>query len=153
VSGLWTPGDPQPSAGSGAGSGTGPSGTGPEPEPAPGSGAPSGGPGDEADEAALAEELRRVRLELASTPVADIVANHAVGLWQLAVLHLTPEEGEEPRLDEAGLAIDAMAGLVEPLGDRLGANAEALRDALAQLRLAYVQVRDSVDPGAAAVDD
>jgi hypothetical protein len=81
------------------------------------------------------------------------VANHAVGLWQLAVLHLTPEEGEEPRLDEAGLAIDAMAGLVEPLGDRLGANAEALRDALSQLRLAYVQVRDSVDPGATAVDD
>ena len=154
MSGLWTPGDPQPSGGSGAGSGEGPSGPGSEPQPGPGSGAPSGGqPGDAADEAALAEELRRVRLELASTPVADIVANHAVGLWQLAVLHLTPEDGEQPRLDEAGLAIDAMAGLVEPLGDRLGANAEALRDALAQLRLAYVQVRDSVDPGATAVDD
>jgi hypothetical protein len=110
---------------------------------------PSGGPpvGDEPegppspDEIAMAEELRRVRAELAATPVADIIANHAVGLWQLAVLHLTPEEGEEPRLDEASLAIDAMAGLVESLGDRFGPHAEPLRDALAQLRLAFVQVR------------
>lgn len=149
MSGLWTPGDPQSGAGSGTGSGAG-SGD-PVADSGPDAGAPNAGLTDagqpsEADEAALAEELRRVRAELASTPVADIVANHAVGLWQLAVLHLTPEEGELPRLDEAGLAIDAMAGLIEPLGDRLGANAEALRDALAQLRLAYVQVRDSVDP-------
>lgn len=83
-----------------------------------------------------------MREELARTPVADIIANHAVGLWQLAVLHLSPEEGEQPNLAEASLAIDAMAGLVESLGDRLGQHAEALRDALAQLRVAFVQVRD-----------
>jgi hypothetical protein len=63
-------------------------------------------------------------------------------LWQLAVLHLTPEEGETPNLAEAALAIDAMAAIVDGLGDRLGESAEALRDALAQLRVAYVQVRD-----------
>lgn len=103
------------------------------------------GPATEAepiDEAKMAEELRRIRAELASTPVADIVANHAVGLWQLAVLHLTPEGDEPPNLSESSLAIDAMAGLVDGLSDRLGANAEPLRDALSQLRLAYVQVRD-----------
>jgi hypothetical protein len=105
--------------------------------------------GEPIDEAAMAEELRRIRAELASTPVADIVANHAVGLWQLAVLHLTPEGGEPPNLPEASLAIDAMAGLVDGLGDRLGANAEPLRDALSQLRLAFVQVRDR---GAASPD-
>jgi hypothetical protein len=97
---------------------------------------------DEADEAVLAEELARVRAELAATPVADVVANHAVGLWQLAILHLSPPEGETPSLGEAGLAIDAMGALVDGLGDRLGEHAEALRDALAQLRLAYVQVRE-----------
>jgi hypothetical protein len=84
--------------------------------------------------------MQRVRAELAATPVADLVANHAIGLWQLAVLHLTPEEGEPLRLDEASLAIDAMAGLVENVAPRLGPNAEPLRDALAQLRLAFVEV-------------
>ena len=76
------------------------------------------------------------------TPVADLVANHAIGLWQLAVLHLTPDEDAPIRLDEAGLAIDAMAALVEQLGDRLGESAEPLRDALAQLRIAYVQISE-----------
>jgi hypothetical protein len=86
-----------------------------------------------------------VRAELAATPVAEIVANHAVGLWQLAVLHLAPDEGA-PRLDEAGLAIDAMAGVVDACGDRLGEYAEPLRDALAQLRVAFVQVQGGGEP-------
>jgi len=97
---------------------------------------------DPADEAALEQELRRARAELAATPVEAIIANHAVGLWQLAVLHLTPDEGEPPDVEAAALAIDAMAALVDGLGDRLGENAAPLRDALAQLRLAFVQVRD-----------
>ncbi|MSO78780.1 MAG: hypothetical protein EXQ79_04155 [Acidimicrobiia bacterium] len=108
------------------------------PGQAPGQEGDGGHDGD-IDEAAIAEEMERVRAELAATPVTDIVANHALGLWQLAVLHLTPEGGP-PNLDEAGLAIDAMAGLVDGLGDRLGDNAEPLREALAQLRLAFVQL-------------
>lgn len=95
----------------------------------------------EPDQAAVAEELRRVRAELAATPVVELIANHGIGLWQLAVLHLMPEDDEEPRLAEAALAIDALAGLVESLGDRLGRHAEPLRDALSQLRLVYVQVQ------------
>lgn len=124
MSSLWTP--------------SGEHGQEPEPGPPPSDGTDSvSGP---IDDAALAEELARVRAELAATPVSDIVANHAVGLWQLAVLHLTPNDGP-PRFDEASVAIDAMAGLVDGLGDRLGRHAEALRDALSQLRLAYVQVQ------------
>jgi hypothetical protein len=103
---------------------------------------------EELTEEEVAEELRRVRAEIAGTPVADIVANHAVGLWQLAVLHLTPETGGPPDLGEAGLAIDALAALVEGLGDRLGENAEGLRDGLTQLRLAYVQVQNRGPAGA-----
>ena len=133
MSGLWTPsGEHVPD----------------EPGDGPGGATPAD---DEApltpDELAMAEELHRVRAELAATPVADIIANHAVGLWQLAVLHLTPEEGDEPRLDEASLAIDAMSGLVDGLGDRLGPHAEPVRDALSQLRLAFVQVRDRTAGG------
>ncbi len=103
---------------------------------------PEGGASGEPDDAAVAAELRRVRAELAATPVPDLVANHAVGLWQLAVLHLVPDEGQAPHLGDAALAIDALALLVEGLGDRLEHHAEPLRDALSQLRLAFVQVQE-----------
>ena len=91
------------------------------------------------------EEMLRARAELAGVPVTDIIANHAVGLWQLAVLHLMPDPDPEglpapPRLDDARLAIDALGALVDGLGDRLAPHDETLRDALSQLRLAYVQV-------------
>jgi hypothetical protein len=123
VSTIWTPsGEHDPERGSGA------------------SGA--GDDADELDEAAVAAELRRVRAELAATPVVDLVANHAIGLWQIAVLHLVPEGDEPPRLAEAALAIDALAGMLDGLGDRLDRHAEPLRDALAQLRVAYVQVQE-----------
>ena len=141
VSSLWTPSGERP---------VDPGGSHPEPpgtgDAVPGAGPPGGGfPPGEPDDAARREELRRVRAELAGTPVADLVANHAIGLWQLAVLHLTPDEGEASHLDEAGLAIDAMAALVEGLGDRLGDSAEPLRDALAQVRMAFVQISERAE--------
>jgi len=104
-----------------------------------------GGPAPDPE---LAEELDQLREQLAATPVADILANHAVGLWQLAIVHLVPEAQATPRLDEARLAIDAMAALVEGLGVRLGEHEAPLRDALAQLRVAYVQVTEGNVPDA-----
>jgi hypothetical protein len=91
------------------------------------------------------EELLRARAELAAIPVADIIANHAIGLQQLAVIHLIPDPGPdgnptEPRLAEAGLAIDALGALVDALGDRLAPHHEALREAVTQLRLAFVEL-------------
>jgi hypothetical protein len=91
--------------------------------------------------------MHRVRAELAGTPVEDLVANHAVGLWQLAVLHLVPDGDEPPRLDHAAVAIDAFAAIVETLGSRLGPHDEPLRDALVQLRMAFVQVQERVSGG------
>jgi hypothetical protein len=91
--------------------------------------------------------MHRVRAELAATPVEDLVANHAVGLWQLAVLHLVPDGDEPPRLDHAAVAIDAFAAIVETLGPRLGPHEEPLRDALGQLRMAFVQVQERVSGG------
>ncbi|MCJ7439296.1 MAG: hypothetical protein MUP97_16245 [Acidimicrobiia bacterium] len=132
MSSLWTPsgGEPVP--------GPDPAGAG---EASPDQAAPDqAAPDQAAPDQEVAEELRRVRAELAGTSVADLVANHAIGLWQLAVLHLTPEAGASVRLDEAGLAIDAMAALLDGVGHRLGENEAPLRDALSQLRLAFVQV-------------
>ena len=95
--------------------------------------------------------MAEMRQRLAETPVVDVIANHAIGLWQLAVLHLSIEGGGAPQLDQARLAIDAMAALVEGLGDDLEPHQVPLRDALAQLRLAFVEVSQHAgaegDPG------
>jgi hypothetical protein len=118
----------------------------PEPEPAgagPGPGA-GAGPGEEISAEEYEAALAQARADLAATPVADIVANHAIGLWQLAVLHLgldrPRDEPAKPNLEEARLAIDAMGAMVEGLGEALGEHHKPLVDALAQLRLAFVQV-------------
>jgi hypothetical protein len=89
------------------------------------------------DEEHLAAELAEMQQQLASTPAVVIVTNHAIGLFQLAAIHLN---NEPPNLDDARLAIDAFALLVEGLGDRLGEEFGALADALAQVRMAYVSL-------------
>ena len=132
MSGLWTPGGEHQPAAENA-------------EAQPGAPQP-GGAGDETDEQAR-EQLRQLREQLAETPVADIVANHAIGLWELALLHLSPAEGFPPDLEQAQLGIDAMAALVEGLGHRLGRHEEPLREALRQLRLAFVEISGEVGNG------
>ena len=61
-----------------------------------------------------------------------------MGLYELGAIHLS---SETPDLVAAQLAIDAMALLVEGLGDRLGDDAQTMRDALANIRMAYVSVK------------
>jgi hypothetical protein len=124
---LWTPGGEHT----------------PEPEP---------GPDAAGDESSLADlspedrarledmqaEMAQVREQLLAAPASVVVANHAMGLYELAAIHLT---APAPRLAEASLAIDALAALVEGLGNRLGEADATLSDGLAQLRGAYLDVR------------
>ena len=127
MSGLWTPSGehvPEPDADSPASSG-----------------GDDGFLHEEELDPEVAAEIRRVRAEIAATPVEDLVARHAIGLWELAVLHLSPDEDQPPRLDQAAVAIDAMGGIVDTLGDRLGAHAPALRNAVSELRLAFVEIQ------------
>ena len=125
MSGLWTPGDDHPTD-----------------QP------PSGPSPSDEDAAGAQAELDRVRAELARTPVRDIVLNHAVGLWQLAILHLGLDQPDaEPNLAEAKLAIDAMASLVEGVVDRLDEHAEPLKDALTNLRFAFVRISEDQASG------
>ena len=93
---------------------------------------------------AMQEEMAAVREQLLSAPAAVVVANHAMGLYELAAIHLTTET---PKLVEASLAIDALAALVEGLPGRLGEAESTLRDALMQLRAAYVEVRGRATAG------
>ena len=93
---------------------------------------------DEA-EATLAEARKRV----AETPANVVVVNHVMGLYELAAIHLS---ANPPRLDQATLAIDAVACLVDGIGPRLGEEHATLRDALANIRLAFVQIKSSQPP-------
>ncbi len=86
-------------------------------------------------------ELADVRARLAEVPAEVVVLNHAMGLYELAAIHLS---AVPPRLSDAVLAIDGFACLVEGLGDRLGPDVATLRDALSQIRIAFVQIKGSV---------
>jgi len=83
------------------------------------------------------EEVEALRRELADADTAVVIANHCYGLFELAAVYLSETP---PRLAAAQLTIDALAGLVENLGDRLGEQSGPLSEALAQLRLAWVQL-------------
>ncbi len=143
MSSIWTPSgerpirrEPEPQAPSGPPSGAG--------GPPSGGGTP-GGPEREPTEEELRAHLAEVQRQLAETPAEVVVANHAIGLFQLAVIHL---DQESPNFPAAQLAIDAMAGIVERLGSRLGEEEAPLREALAQLQLAFVQRRAGGQPPA-----
>ncbi len=102
-------------------------------QPAPPT-APSGG--TQPTEEELAARMAQVQRELLQTPAIVVIANHCIGLFQLAALHL---DQERPDLPQAQLAIDALAAIVEGLGNKLGEDETPLRDALTSLRLAFVE--------------
>lgn len=130
MSGLWTPGGEVPSTPIVGEPAAGPGDLG-------GPGGPGGPPPSPEEVAAMRQLLR----QLAAVPMAEHVVRHVEGLLELAALHLNGFEDVPPNLGEAAVAIDAIAGIVDALGDRLGANAQALRDLVAQLRLAWVEVQ------------
>ncbi|MCC6339597.1 MAG: hypothetical protein KJ056_00640 [Acidimicrobiia bacterium] len=138
MSSIWTPyGEHEPPE-AGAGSGAVAPDRGPAPGEGPPAGPSSGGAGP--DPGFTDEQIQEMLRRLIEMPVADIVADHAARLHEVAVLHLGAARERPGSLGAAALAIDAMAALVDGLGDRLGAAAAPLGEALAQLRLAYVEV-------------
>jgi hypothetical protein len=84
------------------------------------------------------EAIQEARRRLAEVPAEVVVTNHVMGLYELAAIHLS---SPTPDLRSAALAIDAVACLVDGLGDRIGENAATMRDALANIRLAFVQIK------------
>ena len=57
----------------------------------------------------MAAELAEARARLAETPSSVVVANHAMGLYELGAIHLSDDP---PNLAEAKVAIDAMAAIL-----------------------------------------
>ena len=132
---LWTPGGERPVPG------------GDEPDQGQaGPGGPALSPDQEAEAHEIAAEMAEVRAQLAQVPAAQVVANHAMGCWELAAIHLS---AQPPNFEEAQIAIDAFGALADVLHGRLGDDEATLNDALAQLRLAFVQMKASYE-GAAA---
>jgi len=83
-------------------------------------------------------EMAEVRQQVLQAPAAVIIANHAMGIYEVAAIHLT---ADPPQLVEANLAIDALGAVVEGLEGRLGDAEPTLREALTHLRAAYLEVR------------
>ena len=88
-------------------------------------------------QAAIDEARRRV----AEVPAEVVITNHVMGLYELAAIHLS---ADEPDLHSAALAIDSVACLVEGLGERLGSEWTTMRDALANIRLAFVEIKGRI---------
>lgn len=118
---LWTPGGDHP---------VGPPGGDPPPDLSP---------DDEAQLQAMQTDMEEVRQQLLAAPASVVIANHAMGIYELAAIHLT---AERPQLGETVLAIDALTALVDGLEGRLGNAEPTLREALTHLRSAYLEVRD-----------
>lgn len=89
---------------------------------------------------AMAAELAAARERLSQTPAAEVIANHVMGIYELAAIHLS---NDVPNLSEAKVAIDAMSGIVASLVGRLGENETVIKDALQQIQMAYVQMTDN----------
>jgi hypothetical protein len=90
------------------------------------------------------QAIEEARRRLADVPVEVVVTNHVMGLYELAAIHLS---ASPPNLAAASLAIDSVGVLVDGLGDRLGPDAPTLRDALANIRMAFVSVRSTAGGG------
>jgi hypothetical protein len=139
MSSLWTPGGEHPVEPDAAPSDP----TGPQMDP---EADPLAGLNDEerAQAEAMAAEMAAARQRVLEAPADMVVANHAMGLYELAAIHLSEED---PDLTAARLAIDAMGQLVDGLSGRLGEAEATLKDALAQLRMAFVQVSEQAAGG------
>jgi hypothetical protein len=93
-------------------------------------------PEERAQAEQMIAEMAEVQRQILAAPAAQVIANHVAGFYELAALHLSQEK---PKLDEAQLAIDAMAGVLDTVGSRLGENGAALQQALVQLQMAFVE--------------
>jgi len=131
MSTIWTPGGERPVGR-------------PEPEPPSPAGPPGGDGDDELTEEEMQARMEELRAQLAHTPAELVIANHAYGLFELAALHLSLQP---PQLEQAALAIDALGALTDGLAGRLGEQEAQIRDALAQLRMAFVQIKGGMEAG------
>ena len=152
MSTLWTPGGEVPVGGH-------PTDAGPAGAPGPSAADSADGAPESFDLDSLSpeereqaeqyiRELAESRERLKSVPASVVVANHAMGLYELAALHLA---SQPPSFTEATVAIDALGALLDGMKGRLGEPEATLREAMSQIRMAFVQLKNRPqDPEPAA---
>ena len=89
------------------------------------------------------DQLEQLREQLASVSAGDVVAEAAMSLIALAYVRLgiPPEQHARFRdLDAARVLVDALGGMLSATEGRLGPPEPSLREALANLRLAFAEV-------------
>ena len=107
---------------------------------------------------AMLNEMGRVRQEMLSVPAAEIIANHLMGIYELAAIHLGDNP---PNFPEATVAIEALRAVLDRIGSEFGENETVLRQALTQLQMTFVALKEQLaeqvgatsDPDADADDD
>ena len=90
--------------------------------------------------AAELNEMMRVRQEIAATPAAEMISNHMIRFLDLATIYL---ETEPPSFGEAATAIEAFRAVLDGVGDRLGDQRPMLAEALGQIQMIFVQVKQA----------
>ena len=89
------------------------------------------------------DQLEQLREQLASVPAGEVVAEAAVPLITMAQIRLGLHAEQHARfrdLESARLLVDALGGLLAATEGRLGAPEPSLRNALADLRMAFAEV-------------
>jgi len=94
-------------------------------------------PEERAQAEAIAAEMAEARARLAETPASLVVANHAMGLYELGAIHLSQDP---PSMPEAKVAIDAMSAIVAACEGRLGEAEATLNQALQQIQMVFVEL-------------
>jgi hypothetical protein len=87
--------------------------------------------------------MAAIRAQLAAAPPEQVVANHLIGLYELAAIHLGRET---PNLPAARLAIDALGAVLDSCRGRLGEPEPTLVAARSQIQLAFVSVSSRGTP-------
>ena len=96
---------------------------------------------DPAAAAAMEQQLREAQEQLLSVPASQIVANHIIGLFELAAIHLRVDPPPPPPPPPPQ---HPNANQDEQLGDQLPDH-QTLAAALHQIRLAFVEVQNQTD--------
>lgn len=99
-------------------------------------------PEERAQAEEMLAEMAETQRRLAAMPATEVIANHAMGLYELAAIHLSQPT---PQFDDAKVAIDAMTAVVEVVGSRFGENLPPLREALRNLQMTFVRLRDQFE--------
>ncbi len=87
-------------------------------------------------------EMAEAQSRIAQMPAADVLANHLMGFYELAAIHLSQDP---PHFADAAVAIDALRLILDGMEGRLGENESTLRQALTQIQMAFVQLKDRAE--------